>query len=1006
MLGPLAVIESDAEIPLGAGKQRALLALLLLHRNEPVSNERLTDWLWQGEPPATAQKSLQVYVSGLRKVLGDGRLETQGRSYLLHVQAGELDLDRFEQLLEQARGCEPKAAAALLREALDLYRGEPLAELRYEQIAQAEIARLEELKLQTTEERIDAELDCGREQELVAELEGLVTAHPLRERLRGQLMLALYRTGRQADALAVYRQGTQLLDEELGLQPSPQLRELEQAILQHDPALGAPPLRTRLRSRVDRKKLAMLVGAALLLIAAAAAAADVELGSGQARITPVAGNELAAIDPNSGRVVAAIPVGDVPSAVTVGEGAVWVLNINDHTISKIDPNSLQLIKTFNPGTSPPTDLAAGDGALWVVNGDTGADPLTVSRIDPKTYALLQTIRPRFPKPVGSAYQSGQRSIVAGQEGVWIADPLDGALWRIDPRTDTAGLPAPGTIASSVTLIKGGMWAVTFDNKAVLLDQRSGRPRQQIKLTATALNDVTVGAGAVWAADPADGTLWKILPGQSPTTSTTPVGVGAHAVAYGAGSVWVANGFDGTILKVDPTTGKVVQTITVGGVPRAITYGDGRVWVTVGSSEALRSSTCAPIVTKGTGKPDYLITSDLPYLYGYHGLGLPMVDSIALVLRQHGFRAGRYTIGYQSCDDSTEFGGGGLWDPYRCAVNTRSFAGDPSVIGMIGPLNSGCAEVEIPIANRASLPIISPSNNWPGITQAGPGTTRGEPGIYYPTGVRTYFRVAPTQGDEGAADAVLAKQLGAKRVYVLTDGIKDPYGLDIAGYFKRAAQRLGLTVAGFAPWVDNKASYRQLSARVERTRPDAIFLGGIECQTCGELIKQLRSTLGGRVAIIAPDGFWPPSGVYQLAGAAAIGMYVSDNGAPSRALPPAARRFLAQLRKAYPQTTTQYTDFSYVPPTAQATEALLAAIAHSNGTRASVVQELHHLHFSNGPLGPFHFDSNGDPTVNQTLVERVIKNPPPNHSSEGVIDRATGGIIYRVLTAPRKLTKNP
>src|SRR5712692_6635273 len=139
ILGPLAVVDSGEEVALGAAKQRALLALLLLHRNEAVTSERLTDWLWQGEPPATAQKSLQVYVSGLRKVLGEGRLETRGRSYLLRVEAGELDLGRFEKLLDQARSCEPKVAAKLLGEALDLYRGEPLAELRYEQVAQAEI---------------------------------------------------------------------------------------------------------------------------------------------------------------------------------------------------------------------------------------------------------------------------------------------------------------------------------------------------------------------------------------------------------------------------------------------------------------------------------------------------------------------------------------------------------------------------------------------------------------------------------------------------------------------------------------------------------------------------------------------------------------------------------------------------------------------------------------------------------------------------------------------------
>jgi branched-chain amino acid transport system substrate-binding protein len=565
------------------------------------------------------------------------------------------------------------------------------------------------------------------------------------------------------------------------------------------------------------------------------------------------------------------------------------------------------------------------------------------------------------------------------------------------------LPVKGRLARSLTLTKGGLWAVTFDNKAILLDNRFGRVKDKIPLTVTGLNDVAFGAGAVWALDPADGTLWKILPGRNPTSSTITVGAGAHAVAFGAGSVWVANGFDGTVLKIDPATGRIVK-INVGGVPRAITVGDGLVWVTIGTSTGLRSSNCGPILKHGSARPDYLITSDLPYRYRYTAVTDPAVASIELVLRQHSFRAGRFTIGYQSCDDSIEAGGvGPSWDAYSCAANTRSFAADPRVIGMIGPFNSGCAKVEIPIANRASLPMISPSNTWPGLTKAGPSTSRGEPGIYYPTGVRTYFRVSPSESDEAASDAIFAKQLGAKRVFVLYQGSPGDYGTDIAGYFKRAALRLGLSVAGFAPWVENVASYRRLVSRIAKTRPDAVFLGGEQGQTEGNLLKQLRSKLGRRVAIIVPDGFtgveYPGYIAHRQAGTAAFGLYLTVDWVGEHELPAAARRFLSELRQANSQTITQNADYHYAPYTAQATDALIAAIAHSNGTRASVVRELHQLQFNNVPLGSFHFDSNGDPTLHQTSIEHVVKQTPPSSDTPGAI-------TIRVLNPPSKLTKEP
>jgi DNA-binding SARP family transcriptional activator len=200
-----------------------VLALLLLHANDVVPRERLIDELWGEERPETARTALQVHVSQLRKLLGSERIATQAPGYVLRVEPDELDLERFQGLVAQARGLEPAAAAASLRRALALWTGSPLAELEGQAFAERERLRLEELHLAALEARVEADLLLGRHSELVPELERLVAEHPLRERLRGQLMLALYRSGRQAEALEAYRQGRRLLADELGLEPGEEL---------------------------------------------------------------------------------------------------------------------------------------------------------------------------------------------------------------------------------------------------------------------------------------------------------------------------------------------------------------------------------------------------------------------------------------------------------------------------------------------------------------------------------------------------------------------------------------------------------------------------------------------------------------------------------------------------------------------------------------------------------------------------------------------------------------
>jgi DNA-binding SARP family transcriptional activator len=298
----LEVLEHDRVVTIGGSQQRSLLAMLLLHANEVVSTDRLVDALWGAAAPPTAGKTIQVYVSRLRKELGDGRLVTRAPGYALQVDRAELDLGRFEQLVAEAQRSDPARAADTLRQALALWRGPPLADLAYESFAQPEIARLEELRWVALEQRIDVDLAAGRHAELVGELGALIAEQPLRERLRGQLMLALYRSGRQAEALNAYRQAQRELSDELGLEPGEELKRLEQAILRQDPELepageSTPP-----------HAAPAATGRALLLAPRALGAVDALVGLAE---------PLATAEPPRELIVAAIVDGAELASATV-----------------------------------------------------------------------------------------------------------------------------------------------------------------------------------------------------------------------------------------------------------------------------------------------------------------------------------------------------------------------------------------------------------------------------------------------------------------------------------------------------------------------------------------------------------------------------------------------------------------------------------------------------------------------------------------------------------------
>jgi YVTN family beta-propeller protein len=579
ILGPLEVVEGDRPVALGGPRQRALLAILLLHRGEAVSSDRLIDQLWGDHPPATAAKTLQGYVSHLRKALGPELLVTRAGGYTIVLAPGQVDVERFEELIADAHRARAAGdvgrASELLATALGLWRGDALADLAYEPFAHTEVARLEEARLMVLEARIDADLTLGHHRELVGELDALVASHPHRERVLAQLMLALYRSGRQAEALEAYRRGRRSLDDELGLEPGPELRALEQRILSHDPALELPTQARSPRLTANRKTArrgrALIAAGFVLLLAAAIAAGLVELTSRGATAVRVAPNSVAAIDTRTDRVVAGVPVGARPSAIAFGSGSLWVANLDDQTISRVDPQTLQTLRTIAL-SDPPMGIATARGRVWVVQSNPTQDFVTVASVDPQFDVIDHTVR------VGNVVPDSPGAIAARGDALWVA-PSSGELTRLDPGTGQIVQQVdPNAGPAGIGLGAGTVWATDSEADNVIRLDPTGL------LTTVPVGHspggIAVGDGGVWVADSLDDTIVRIDPDTSAVTATIRVGNAPAGVSVGAGSVWVANSGDGTVTRINPNSDKVIATIAVGGSPQAITFAGGRAWVTI------------------------------------------------------------------------------------------------------------------------------------------------------------------------------------------------------------------------------------------------------------------------------------------------------------------------------------------------------------------------------------------------------------------------------------------
>jgi branched-chain amino acid transport system substrate-binding protein len=781
-------------------------------------------------------------------------------------------------------------------------------------------------------------------------------------------------------------------------EPVRSIEVVPEAALPPVPRPARPGLVARLRSR-RRALMLLAAGAVLLLASAVAAILELTGGSGPRPL----GNAVAAIDPATGRVLTYTEVGNSPSNVVVGKDGVWVLNADDQTVSRIDPDTRRIIKTFATGQTP-TDLAVGEkGEVWVGNagverGRGTAYTASVSKIDPQSTVVTWTHR--LPAPVSGLSPDevlpGISQLAVGAGALWVINP-NFTVSRIDPATGdsvaTVRVRAGGAIAAD----EDDVWFVGDDFAFVRrIDPRTNRPGQAIDVEASFLADIALGAGSVWASAPEQGVVWRIEPRPEPIARTISVGRGATSIAFAEGALWVANTLDGTVLRVDPATNSVTQTTTIPGTPLGIAAAAGAVWVSVvgGTTPgALPASACGGIESGGRD-PDVLIASDLPLRGDAAPVTRSMAAAIRFVLQSHDFKAGQYTVGYQSCDDSTSQTS--RFEFFKCSANAKAYAGAERLVGLIGPFNSGCAFDEIPIVNRATpgpLAMISPSNTYVGLTRAGPGTSPGEPGSFYPTGVRNYVRVTSADDVQGTAHGLLADQLGLKSVYVVEDA--EEYGKALAQNFTKAARGLGVELAGRETWDARSKSYDALAGRIRRSGAEGVLVAGVINNNGVQLIRDLRTGVGPRVAIMAGDGFPVPE-LLHFARREAVGMYMTTTATSVEELTPAGQRFAREFAPAQPGGSIP----TYVLETAQAAEVLLEAISRSDGSRASVLKELRDIQVSDGILGSFRFDANGDKTPGSITVYRITGENPPDGAN--LPPELQGTVFDRTIAIPERL----
>jgi DNA-binding SARP family transcriptional activator/ABC-type branched-subunit amino acid transport system substrate-binding protein len=894
---------------LGGARRRAVLAMLALEPGRVISTGQLIEGVWD-EPPETATTALQGHVSQLRRVLGEDAILTRSPGYLLAVDPESVDVVRCRRALERARGAlaagQADTAAAILEEASALWRGEPLADLADAPFARDALPELRELRVSLAEERHEAELALGRHGEAIAPLRELVAREPLRERPRTQLMLALYRSGRQAEALEVYESGRRMLSEELGIEPSEALRQLHTAILRQDPELGAPALAPRRAAAAQRRRRWPWLAGAAGVSAAAAAAVIALIASGgnePAKARAVA-NGLVRID--SGGTRAAARLDGTPSNLAAADGTAWVLDADGQTITQVGTNGGRM-RTFGTGATPTDAVASADG-LWVAQGHAGstqfpgAQTTSVAHLDARTGAVLRTVSlPRASGPISIAQHD---RIAASAHAIWVIG-RDGAVIQIDPLShDVTRVVHLG--ATAVAADAGGAWVLTPDGSLVRIAEHSGVVGVPIDLGGSGASSLAVGGGAVWVVDSAAGVLERVDPRGASRGAPIEVGAGAGPVAYANGIVWVAQPGRGTVLRVDADERRVAGEVAVGGTPRDIATDGSAIWVSVTAPSATADA-CGPLEHAPGVAPDAVLAADLPLRSGGRSPIAAMVAATRGELRRRHYRAGQHSIGLLVCDDSTTQRGSS--DAEKCRANERAYVADPRIVAELGPYNSPCAAQQLPI-NGGSLAMISSTNTDPLLTR---DRARG-----------AYVRIVATDDRQAQAAVRFLRAHGHSRAFVLDDG--DGYGLSVAGYFAAAARSAGLRVLGRATWGDARRT-TAIVRRVRSARPDVVWVSGLLDNGAGRVVRSLRRALGPSVTIAGPEGLLPVGRLFDRAGAAARAVLIATGTRPAaNGVHP-----FAVLAK-------------------QAVDVLLGAIATSDGTRRSIARAVHSLP---------QFDSHGD-----------------------------------------------
>jgi YVTN family beta-propeller protein len=575
LLGPVELVVEMEAAPLGGTRLRTLLAALVLRRNDTVPRDVLIDTLWDEAPPATAAHSLEVHVSRLRKLVREAgagsRIDTHGTGYVLHADPDEVDVDRFVAAVEAGRTAlaagDPVRADPAFANALREWRGGALEGAGDGRVIRGERERLEELRLVATEDSLECALALARHESVIGDLRTLVTEHPLRERPRRLLMLALYRSGRQAEALEVFRDARRLLRDELGLDPSPELRELEQAILRQDPSIAAPAKPSRPAPSRPRRAatLAVVAGTVAVVAALVVAVAWLRDDGGSIQLD-LARDAVGAFDESSGDATAAVPVGETPVDAAVGDNSLWVVNTDDHTVSRIDLATRTVRQTIRVGAGP-SAIAYGAGAAWVANTLDG----TVSRLDPS--ANEETLR----RPACNS----PGAIAVHRDRLWVACTDDRTIVELDAGSGEVvqSVPVAG-IVRALAATPDGLWVADAESGAVnLVDPRTGRTVRSVSVGRGPVS-LAIGFGSLWVANSTDGTVARVDPESGGVVSTIEVGAGASGLARGGDGIWAVSAAPGRLSRIDPRRNDVARAISIGGRPAAVEVTGGTAWVLV------------------------------------------------------------------------------------------------------------------------------------------------------------------------------------------------------------------------------------------------------------------------------------------------------------------------------------------------------------------------------------------------------------------------------------------